>query len=107
VYAAFDDCGWKLKAVLADVSPGDKDERQFMGLIYDLKDQREQIYTDKFLSLADSHGISIRYTTDRAALDIGLHLTAPLDTRFRDVMENVTMFLTGHDRLEYARVGLR
>ena len=63
-----------------------------MGLKYDLKDEREQIYTDKFLSLADSHGISIRYTTDRAALDIGLHLTAPLDSRFRDVTEKRIWF---------------
>lgn len=63
-----------------------------MGLIYDQRDEREQIYTEKFLSLAASHGISIKYTIDRAALDAGLHLTAPLDSSLKSVTDKRVWF---------------
>lgn len=56
-----------------------------MTLKFDIKDENELVYTDKFLSAAHRHGISIRYTTDRAALDLGLHLTVPLNDRFKGV----------------------
>jgi hypothetical protein len=56
-----------------------------MAIIFDHRDESEQIYTAKFLSSANRHGIAIRYETDRAVLDLGLHLTAPLDPRSKSV----------------------
>lgn len=55
-------------------------------LDYDTRDESEQIYLGKFIALAAAHGIPITYTTDRAALDIGLHLTV----RKTDKMKGVT-----------------
>lgn len=55
-------------------------------LDYDTRDESEQIYLGKFVALAAAHGIPITYTTDRAALDIGLHLTV----RKTDKMKGVT-----------------
>lgn len=55
-------------------------------LDYDTRDESEQIYIGKFTALAAAHGIPITYTTDRAALDIGLHLTV----RKTDKMKGVT-----------------
>lgn len=56
-----------------------------MALKFDIRDENELVYTDKFLAAAHRHGVSIRYTTDRAALDLGLHLTIPLNDRLKAV----------------------
>ncbi len=63
-----------------------------MAIVFDRRDESEQIYTAKFLSLATRHGVIIRYETDRAALDIGLHLTAPLDSRSKRVTSSRVWF---------------
>jgi|GEM_PF-2893776 hypothetical protein len=63
-----------------------------MTIKFDRKDESEQIYTAKFLSLANRNGIPVRYETDRAKLDLGLHLTAPLDSRFKSVTANRVWF---------------
>jgi hypothetical protein len=63
-----------------------------MTVKFDRKEESEQIYTAKFLSLANRHGIPVRYETDRAKLDLGLHLTAPLDSRFKSITANRVWF---------------
>lgn len=63
-----------------------------MTVKFDRKEESEQVYTAKFLSLANRHGIPVRYETDRAKLDLGLHLTAPLDSRFKSVTANRVWF---------------
>ena len=39
-----------------------------MAIIFDHRDESEQIYTAKFLSSANRHGIAVRYETDRWSL---------------------------------------
>src|SRR5947209_10811861 len=63
-----------------------------MTLLFDRRDESELVYTDKFLSIAHKHGISVRYATDRAALDLGLHLTVPLNDRFKAVTSTRVWF---------------
>lgn len=47
-------------------------------LIFDTRDEGEQIYLAAFMQMAGKYGVGIKYSLDRAALDLGLHLTAPL-----------------------------
>lgn len=46
------------------------------------QDDFESIYTEKFRSLAKPFGEFIKYERDRAAIDIGLHLTERVNKRF-------------------------
>ena len=44
------------------------------------EDEFERIYTAKFRALASKFGLFVEYDQDRAAIDIGLHLTEPNET---------------------------
>lgn len=46
------------------------------------QDEFEGIYTEKFRSLAKPYGEFVRYERDRAAIDIGLHLTKKADSGY-------------------------
>lgn len=54
-------------------------------LDFDTRDESEQLYTAKFLVLSAKHGIGIRYALDRGALDLGLHLTMPINPKKKGV----------------------
>jgi hypothetical protein len=54
-------------------------------LLYDTRDESEQTYIAKFIELASVHGIAINYAIDRAALDLGLHLTVPIRPSIKGV----------------------
>jgi hypothetical protein len=47
-----------------------------MGPVIGKEDEFERLYTEKFRSLVSEFGLFVQYERDRAALDIGLHLTA-------------------------------
>lgn len=47
------------------------------------EDEFERRYTDKFRALVGAHGEFVRYDRDRAALDMGLHLTTTTATERR------------------------
>lgn len=49
------------------------------------QDEFEGIYTEKFRVFARPHGEFVKYERDRAAIDIGLHLTQATRQRFRSV----------------------
>ena len=54
-------------------------------LRYDIRDESEQVYLAKFTEQAAAHGIAINYALDRAALDLGVHLTAPMSSKMKGV----------------------
>ena len=47
------------------------------GPIIGKEDQFERRYTDKFRALVSGEGLFVQYEQDRAALDLGVHLTHP------------------------------
>ncbi|MDQ3802729.1 MAG: hypothetical protein M3416_02600 [Acidobacteriota bacterium] len=55
-------------------------------------DEFEGIYTEKFRGLARPYGEFVKYERDRAAIDIGLHLTEPTNRRFRTVANSRVWF---------------
>jgi hypothetical protein len=61
-------------------------------LILDTRDEGEQIYLAAFMQMASKHGVSIRYSLDRAALDLGLHLTAPFEPGKKSVTSSRVWF---------------
>jgi len=54
-----------------------------MGPVIGKQDEFEALYTDKFRTLVREFGEFVQYERDRAALDIGLHLTTPTGTQRR------------------------
>src|SRR5947209_3650514 len=48
-----------------------------MGLNVGATDKFEKIYKAKFASMAANYGLRVDYEMDRAAIDLGLHLTEP------------------------------
>ncbi|HEY8697328.1 MAG TPA: hypothetical protein VIM02_06900 [Rhizomicrobium sp.] len=65
------------------------------GPIVGREDEFEAAYTEKFRSLVDSHGLFVRYERDRAALDIGLHLTRRDGTQSRVTRTRIWFQLKG------------
>lgn len=55
-------------------------------------DEFEGIYTERFRGLARPYGEFVKYERDRAAIDIGLHLTEPTNRRFRTVANSRVWF---------------
>ena len=55
-------------------------------------DEFEGLYTEKFRSLARPFGEFIKYERDRAAIDVGIHLTEKTNRRFRSVSNTRTWF---------------
>jgi len=49
------------------------------------QDEFEGIYTEKFRGLARPYGEFVQYERDRAAIDIGLHLTQTTTSRYRSL----------------------
>ena len=56
------------------------------------QDEFERIYTESFRSLAAPYGEFVKYERDRAALDIGLHLTEKTNRTFRTVANSRVWF---------------
>lgn len=54
-----------------------------VGPVIGREDQFEGLYMEKFRTLVRGHGEFVRYERDRAALDVGLHLTASTATNRR------------------------
>ena len=52
----------------------------------------EQKYRKKFEVLAEPYGIFVNYERDRAALDLGVHLTSPTDEGHRQVTDRRVWF---------------
>lgn len=59
---------------------------------YGKKTQREVAYTKLFEAMAAFHGIIITYDKDYAALDLGVHMTDPLDPNFVSVTPSRVWF---------------
>jgi hypothetical protein len=49
------------------------------------QDEFEGNYTEKFRSLAKPYGEFVKYEHDRAAIDIGLHLTQTTDSKYKNL----------------------
>ena len=47
------------------------------GLIVGKEDEFEAVYTERFRTLLSGEGIFVKYERDRAAIDLGIHLTEP------------------------------
>ena len=47
------------------------------GPVIGKEDQFERQYTERFRALVSDHGLFVQYEQDRAALDLGVHLTRP------------------------------
>jgi len=61
-------------------------------LIVGNTDAFEQDYMTKFEQLATNHGVFVKYERDRAARDIGLHLTKNLSSGQRQVTNSLVWF---------------
>jgi hypothetical protein len=59
------------------------------------EDEFEQFYTERFRTLASPHGVFIKYERDRAALDIGLHLTSAAGAQRRVSLTRIWFQLRG------------
>lgn len=68
-------------------------------------DEFEGIYKEKFRSLARPYGEFVEYERDRAAIDVGLHLTEVADDKVREKFKNVSKTVT-HTRVWFQLKGL-
>jgi hypothetical protein len=59
------------------------------------EDEFEQFYTERFRTLVSPHGVFIKYERDRAALDIGLHLTSAAGAQRRVSLTRIWFQLRG------------
>jgi hypothetical protein len=73
------------------------------------QDEFEGLYIEKFRSQARPFGEFVKYERDRAALDVGLHLTTKTNSKFRSVsntrvwfqlkgIQETTLSLAEHDK---------
>jgi len=67
-------------------------EEEIQMLIVGKTDSFEQDYMAKFEKLATSHGVFVKYERDRAARDIGLHLTKALKSGAKQVTNSLVWF---------------
>ena len=65
-----------------------------MTLKFDIKEENELVYTDKFLATAHRNGISIRYATDRAALDLVHDQETCCAIKFEDITRKPSFLLS-------------
>src|SRR5436190_121857 len=61
-------------------------------LVIGKTDSFEQGYMAKFEQLASDHGVFVKYERDRAARDIGLHLTKELKSGQKQVTNSLVWF---------------
>jgi hypothetical protein len=58
-------------------------------------DEFEALYTERFISIVNPHGLLVKYERDRAALDRGLHLTEPAGEQRRVLRTRIWFQLKG------------